>query len=214
MIECVTLETNHNFSGNPIAEQHRLRFESIIKRQDWDVPSVREMEFDQYDNPAAYYFVARDKDGKAVGTARLYPTTRPYMLEEVFSKLLSGAAPKDDTVWEGSRIAIDKSLPRVKRQHVMQKLVLAYLEFAIEHNIQSIIGVMFPVYWKNIFIKSGWNVQWLGEVQKSHEGHKIVAGDLRVSQAVLENVRKITGIHNPVLNYGYETDQAEKKVYG
>ena len=54
-IECVTLETCHHFPGNPIAEQHRLRYRCIIERQDWKVPHVRQLEYDQYDNPAATY---------------------------------------------------------------------------------------------------------------------------------------------------------------
>lgn len=214
MIECVTLETAHHFIGNPIAEQHRLRFESIIKRQSWDVPNIRQMEFDQYDNPAAYYFIQRDNSGKALGTARLYPTTLPYMLQEVFPELLANKAPQAEHIWEGSRIAIDKSLPKEERQSIMQRLVLAYLEFAIHNDIKSIIGVMYPVYWKNIFVKSGWNVNWLGEVKRSAEGHKIVAGDLQVSPSVLRHVRSITGIKEQVLDYGTASLQEVQRLYG
>jgi acyl homoserine lactone synthase len=215
MIECVTLETNHLFFGNPIAGQHKLRYESIIKRQNWNVPNVREMEFDQYDNPAAYYFVDRNAHGEVIGTARLYPTIFPYMLEEVFPHLVKGDMPKDAQVWEGSRIAIDKSLSSNERTKTMHRLVLAYLEFAVANNIKSIIGVMFPVYWKNIFIKSGWNVEWLGEVHRSEEKHKIVAGDLKVTRHVLSHVRKTVGITEPVLNYGSPVATSEKvAAYG
>ena len=84
MIDCVSISTSHFFYGNPIYEQHRLRHECIVQRQSWNVPTIRNMEYDQYDNPAACYFVWRDVDGKAHGSSRLYPTDRPYMLEEVF----------------------------------------------------------------------------------------------------------------------------------
>jgi acyl homoserine lactone synthase len=57
MIECTSIDNNHNFYGNPIYEQHKLRYSSIIKRQNWDIPVVRGMEYDTYDNPAAYYLV-------------------------------------------------------------------------------------------------------------------------------------------------------------
>ena len=89
VIECVTLENNHLFLGNAIAEQHRLRYKSIIKRQNWNVPDIREMEYDQYDNPATVYLIWRDKKNIARGVCRLYPTDRPYMLKEVFPNLIS-----------------------------------------------------------------------------------------------------------------------------
>jgi len=208
MIECVTLENVHQFQGNPIYAQHRLRYSSIIERQQWHVPTVREMEYDQYDNPAAWYLVKRNKDGKAIGTSRLYPTDRPYMLQEVFPYLVTKTElPQDSTVWEGSRFCVDSSLPPDIRKSIIQEIVVGYLEFALDHNIRSIIGVMYPVYWRNIFIKSGWNVEWIGDVQKSEEGHKIIAGDLRVSRAVLDQVRKVTGIREKILSYGSKSEK-------
>ena len=203
MIECVTLETNHHFSGNPILEQHRLRYESIVKRQNWDVPTVRDLEYDSYDNPAAYYLVKRNERGEAVASSRFYPTDRPYMLQESFPHLVSKRdMPCDRAVWEGSRFCVKASLPPDERKRIVQELVVGYLEFALHHDIKSIIGIMYPVYWKNLFVKSGWNVEWLGEVHKSDEGHKIVAGDLKVSRGVLDHVRLTTGIRQPVLDLG------------
>lgn len=216
MIECVTLSSTHLFYGNPICAQHKLRYDSIITRQNWDVPVIHGMEYDSYDNPAAYYLVKRDQSGRAIGSSRLYPTDRPYMLQEAFPHLFTNAPlPSDPQVWEGSRFCVESTLPADVRKRIIQELVVGYLEFALANDIKSIIGVMFPVYWKNIFIKSGWNVQWMGDVHRSDvhrsdEGHKIVAGDLIVSEAVLRNVRKITGITDPVLNFGDRTDQSIK----
>lgn len=203
MIDCVTLSTLHHFDGNPIHAQHVLRHESIIRRQNWDVPSIRGMEYDAYDNPASYYLVKRDAAGRAIGSSRLYPTDRPYMLKESFPHLADKEPlPASPRVWEGSRFCVDARLSPEQRQRIIQELVVGYLEFALAHEIESIIGVMFPVYWKNIFIKAGWNVAWLGEVHRSDEGHKIIAGDLRVAPAVLDAVRRSTGIRGPILQYG------------
>lgn len=200
------------FYGNPIYEQHTLRFASIIKRQNWDVPTVRGMEYDRYDNPAAYYLVKRDNKGKAMGASRLYPTDRPYMLQEAFPHLVTKRnMPQDVSVWEGSRFCVDSTLPPQQRQRIIQELVIGYLEFAIAFKIKRIIGVMYPAYWKSIFIKSGWNVEWLGDVHKSNEGHKIIAGDLRVSQAVLDHVRETTGIFDRILDFG-ERDLVARKA--
>lgn len=203
MIECVNIENCHLFEGNPLYEQHKLRYESIIKRQSWDVPTVRSMEYDNYDNPATQYFIKRDQEGRAVGVSRLYPTDRPYMLQEAFPYLITKTKmPSDRSVWEGSRFCVDSSLSPDDRKRIIQELVIGYLEFSLAHNVNSIIGVMYPVYWKNIFIKSGWNVEWLGDVHKSEEGHKIIAGNLVISQTILKNVRAITGIKETILDYG------------
>ncbi len=208
MIECITLENVHCFSGNPICEQHRLRYRSIIERQGWDVPVVRGLEYDQYDNPAAYYLVKRNEEGKAVGSSRLYPTDRPYMLQEIFGGLVTNRSiPCDPAVWEGSRFCVDQTLPPDERRKITQELVVAYLEFCMAFDIKAIVGVMYPVYWRNVFIRNGWNVDWMGDLQKSSEGHKIVAGYLRASKEVLEHVRKTTGIEHPVLNLGMQDER-------
>lgn len=205
MIECVTLSNNHLFSGNPLCEQHRLRYASIIERQGWDVPTVEGMEYDQYDNPAAHYLVWRDNSGQARGVSRLYPTDRSYMLQEVFPHLVTKTdMPKSASVWEGSRFCVDSRLSPEQRKRIIQEIVVGYLEFSLSKQITDIVGVMYPVYWRNIFTKSGWDVDWIGDPQKSAEGHTIIAGRLPVSEHVLTRVRDITGIRSTILNFGEE----------
>jgi N-acyl-L-homoserine lactone synthetase len=48
MIEIVTIANMKRFPGNPLADQHRLRYRSIIERQKWNVPNYCQIEFDQY----------------------------------------------------------------------------------------------------------------------------------------------------------------------
>ena len=202
MIDCVNISNCDSFVGNPLYEQHKLRFESIIERQNWQIPNVNGMEYDQYDNPAAYYFVKRNATGNAIGVARLYPTDRPYMLSESFSHMVTNInLPHSDKIWEGSRFCVNSKLSPETRKSIIHELVLGYLEFAVANNIEAIVGLMYPVYWKNVFIKSGWDCEWLGDIHKSDEGHKIRAALLPVSKTVLANVRNITGIQAPVLNY-------------
>jgi acyl homoserine lactone synthase len=171
------------------------------------------MEYDQYDNPAAYYLVWRDRGGKARGSSRLYPTDRPYMLEEIFPHLVSKIQlPKSTEVLEGSRFCVDAGLPPEMRKRIIQELIIGYLEFGLAQGIKSIVGVMYPAYCRNIFIRNGWDVEWLGDTAKSSEGHKIVAGSLTVSKEVLRSVRQTTGIHEAVLNYGENVPSYDEKV--
>lgn len=211
MVECINTENNHLYFGNALCAQHKLRFESIIQRQKWDVPFIRNMEYDTYDNPAAYYLIKRDTQGNAVGVSRLYPTDRPYMLEEHFPYLITKEPiPKSAHIWETTRFCVDSNLPPDERKNILHQLVIAHLEFALQRNIKKIIAVTYPVFWKNIFISSGWNVNWLGEVHKSAEGFKMIAGCLNVSEKTLRNVRNVTGINQEVLKYIHPDNTHQK----
>ncbi len=113
MIDCVSISTNHLFAGNPIYEQRRLRHECIVQRQSWNVPTFRNMEYDQYDNPAACYLIWRDEAGRARGSSRLYPTDRPYMLQEIFPHLVSKTLmPKSYRVWGAAASASTRDCSR------------------------------------------------------------------------------------------------------
>ncbi len=208
-IECVTIETNHLFYGNPIAGQHRLRYASIVQRQEWDVPAIRAMEYDGYDTPATTYLVWRDPQYKVRGCSRLCPTDRPFMLKDVFADMVTyQTLPEGQEVWEGSRFCIDKNLDRPTRERIAKEIVVAYLEHGLACGVTQILGVMYPVYWRNLFEKNGWQPRWIGEVQNTPDGKKSRAAILELSEAVLARVRENTGIHEPILSYGTQKEQS------
>jgi N-acyl-L-homoserine lactone synthetase len=203
MIEFVTVENADQFSGNVLAAQHRLRYRSIIERQEWDVPNYREMEFDQYDNPAAKYLVYRDRNHIAQGVSRFYPTTLPYMLEQLFSRFVTDRdMPKSSRVWEGSRFCIDQTLPPQNRKRIAQEIVVAYLETGLRYGIEGIVGLMYPAYWRSLFTSAGWEIKYIGEISLLDDGNKARAAWLPVSEAVLARVRRTTGIHETIVNFG------------
>lgn len=203
VIECVTLETNHLFYGNPIAEQSKLRYRSIIERQGWEVPQFKDMEYDSYDNPATIYLVWRNDEGLCQGVSRLYPTDRPFMLSEAFPYMVDDIKKISQyDIWEGSRFCIDKNAPLNIRKQIANEIIQAYLECGLNAGIQKIVGVMFPVYWKNLFENNGWKPNWIGEATKSSEGKTIRAAELEVSEEVLEKVKEHTGIKRSIVTYG------------
>ena len=212
MIDCVSIDNVHKFNGNPLASQHQLRYRSIIQRQKWDVPVVKDMEYDSYDNPATTYLIWRDDEGIARGVSRLYPTDRPYMLQEVFSHLVTEDLPSDPKIWEGSRFCVDETLPPETRRQIIQEIVLAYLEFGLDQGIERYIGLMYPIYWRNIFTKAGWDIDFMGPEIRLEEdyGHAVRAGGVRVSQENLLKVREKTGIHHAVLSYGDKIEDVRK----
>jgi acyl homoserine lactone synthase len=85
----------------------RFRHQVFVETLGWnlDTPEAG-LELDQFDRPDTVYVVARDDSGEVAGTARLLPTTRPYLLGEVFPQLLhQQPLPHSPAVWELSRFA-------------------------------------------------------------------------------------------------------------
>ena len=198
MIDCVSCETSH-FFGNAVASQHRLRYRVFIQRQGWNIPSFRGMEYDEYDNPATTYLIWRDEKGEARAVSRLYPTDRPYMLRDHWPNLVTEInLPSTLEVWEGTRFGIDRDLAPDLRRKIVGEIVCAYLEFSLQENIKHIIGIMPPLIWRAIFVRSGWSVRHLGE-PRVMGGDKVVAGIMDVSKEALTNVRRKTGNKMPVL---------------
>ena len=206
MISCITFKTAHLFRGNPIASMFELRFRAVIERQSWDMPSWQKMEYDEFDNPSTTYFVWRDEDDAVRGCARLCPTDRPYMLKKTFSFLATdGPLPENDmSIWEGSRLCVDKDLPTPLRKRIIFELSVAYAEYAMSNGIRKIIGVMQPVFWRTVYIASGFDPFWYGPVTALDDGERVRAGGLPVSEESMLKVRRTTGIEETILSYGDE----------
>lgn len=84
----------------------RYRHRVFVERLGWQLPVCDGAELDQFDRPDSVYVVARDDKENVIGCARLLPTTRPYLLGEVFPQLLNGLTPPcTPDVWELSRFA-------------------------------------------------------------------------------------------------------------
>jgi acyl-homoserine lactone synthase len=205
MIDCVSIGTNHCFPGNLVAEQHALRYREVIAKEEWaDIYTVDEMEFDRYDNLATEYYVARDAQGRIVGVTRSYPTTIPYMISDVFRFLLSAELPSSPKIFEASRLVLDRSLlGKEERRPVVNKLVVAYMERALQRGIDAYVGFMLPKIWASTFQRAGWDVLWIGpEVKLPNSNDVVRAALMPVTEAMNAKVRETTGIHHNVLNFG------------
>jgi len=84
----------------------RYRHNVFVEQLGWELQTQDGTELDQFDRPDTVYVVAQDDEGHVFGCARLLPTTRPYLLGEVFPLLLNGLPPPcSSDVWELSRFA-------------------------------------------------------------------------------------------------------------
>ncbi len=87
---------------------YKLRHAVFAERLKWTSLDSYQREIDLYDVLSPVYLICRDPAGEVVGCWRLLPTTGPYMLKDIFSHLLWGAPPPEQSdIWEISRFAID-----------------------------------------------------------------------------------------------------------
>lgn len=199
MINCITCKTAHLF-GRALSSQYELRYKTFLKFQNWDLSEWEGMEYDIYDTPATTYLVWQDIDGIVRGTSRLLPTDRPYMIQDMWPDSIDKIPlPNSIKIWEGSRFCVDSSTSRQVRRIIVKEIICAYLEYAIMHDIEAIIGMMPTSIWQSVFIRNGWNVEFLGKEKPYGGGRNNRAGLLHISEEILENVRMTTNIKHPVL---------------
>ncbi|TAN07854.1 MAG: GNAT family N-acetyltransferase [Rhodanobacteraceae bacterium] len=123
------------------------RHKVFIEALQWPLPDMDGFERDQFDRDDTLYVVARELDGEVCGCARLLPTTRAYLLAEVFPEMMNGApVPRSHEVWELSRFATmpvgtPEPLPREETQARRRQLLGAVVQAALARGATRLILV-------------------------------------------------------------------------
>jgi acyl homoserine lactone synthase len=196
-------ETAH-LHGQAWVSHHRLRYRMFVERQRWNVPNYRQMEYDEFDTPAATYILIVDDRNETLGTARLIPTTRPYMVERLWPDLVDIELPHLPSIWEASRFGCDRELDARSRRRVVARLIQGCQEFGVMNGISRYLGVMPPWIFKHVIAAHGCPVSPLGPTLKL-QGHNIEAAFIDVSPSVLETVRRHTGMRDTLHDPGAAT---------
>ncbi|MGO3130284.1 MAG: acyl-homoserine-lactone synthase [Alcaligenes sp.] len=140
--------TQISLSSDLMIRLARFRYRVFVELLGWDLPCTEGLELDQFDREDTLYLVARN-GADVVGTARLLPTHRPYLLGEVFPQLMGSLpVPNDPRVWELSRFAavdLDTaavgSATRQFSSPMAVELLHSVLEVAAAHGVQRLITV-------------------------------------------------------------------------
>ena len=105
------------------------------------------MERDWFDDFGPTYVLAYDRAADLVGAWRLLPTTGPYMLRDVFPDLLEGTpAPRDPSIWETSRFAVDCDLSAEDGLRAVNRITAEMFCGLLEHCLANDIREMITVY--------------------------------------------------------------------
>lgn len=128
-------------------QMYHLRAKVFHDRLRWDVRvDAQGRETDQFDDMDSVYMVSTDDGDTVSGGWRLRPTTRHYMLSDIFPKLLnSQAVPRDRHVWEISRFAVDTSetarTAGFSLGDTARELVRDTVQFAVDNGIRAYVLV-------------------------------------------------------------------------
>jgi acyl homoserine lactone synthase len=141
MIEAFSLKTAHWF-GDALLSQAQLRYRVFVEHRALDHPFYDGMEYDRFDTPAAVYLTWRDPQRIVRGLIRLIPTSLPYMLEQYWPFLCERRTlPKSATIWESSRVCVDKTYDAAIRKRIMPEMLCGVHEFCLRNGYEAVVGV-------------------------------------------------------------------------
>lgn len=172
--------TSQELASEVVADLSRYRHKVFVEKLGWDLKCSGDHELDEFDGPQARYVVGRNSQQAVVASARLLPTTQPYLLSEVFPYVLNGSpVPRSPDVWELSRFAsVDftvSTVPTVAKssQSVAIELLRASMEYAATLGARRLITVS-PIGVERLLQRAGIRMRRAGPPTLIN-GHPIFA---------------------------------------
>jgi acyl homoserine lactone synthase len=160
------------------------RYGVFVRDLGWRLQAPEGREEDQFDRPDTLYVVARDTDGNILGCCRLLPTTRPYLLRDVFPGLLGGIAPPQrDDIWELSRFAATASSPAASAPvppRLAERVLLQALRVCTRRGAQQLLAVT-TLAVERLMRRAGVDVQRMGP-PALRDGSAIIAVVININE--------------------------------
>jgi acyl-homoserine lactone synthase len=162
----------------------RFRHEAFVEEAGWENLRKEDgREIDQFDTEETIHIIAM-KDGLVQAYSRLNPTTRPYVLSEIYPHLSSGELIYDPKVWEWSRMGTSKKARSDGRGWggPIGLLFRCVTYTALKHSIDTLIWQAHPV-WISRASELGFQPYPLGLPQRI-SGERVVAAKMDVHPEV------------------------------
>ena len=173
--------------GDLWISMHQLRKQEFVDRLGYDVPEDDGLEYDQYDTPAARYAIAYNDDRRVIGTMRLTPTLKPYMLKDLWPELLPPAFVPNKSIREASRIVINKTDNMAVRKEALMRVLTVSQKFGIDNNISSFIGVMYPGIWRAAILRNGCPATKIAQIKQGDK--TLQSGSVPVSEEAYRTMK-------------------------
>jgi acyl-homoserine lactone synthase len=201
MIHAITALNRHFYED--VIEQHfRLRHDIFVEERHWETlrkPDCREI--DSYDNEDTVYLLALE-GRRVIGGHRLYPTTKPSMMSEIFPRLAAvRGCPADPLVWEWSRYFV----VRDRRDGALNlQLMAAVQEFCLGQGIAQVSAIM-ETWWLPRFHEAGFVVTPLG-LPELVDNAWTMAATIDVRQETVDALHDRIGLASVVRQAGPRLD--------
>lgn len=171
--------TNHPLEHEMLRAMFTARKRVFVDLLGWNVPVLADTyEVDQFDHEEARYLVLADSAGRHLASARLLPTTRPYLLGSLFPQLCEGDAPTGADVFEITRFCLDRSLDARSRRLARNALVVALIDHARASGIRTYSAIA-GMGWFQQILAFGWRCRPLGLPMVSN-GETLIALEISI----------------------------------
>jgi acyl-homoserine lactone synthase len=152
--------TREHVALRSMFEARKRIFVDLLK---WDLPVLAgRFEVDQFDDPHATYLIVTDKDGGHLASARLLPTTRPALLDGLFSHLVAGSVPRGPGIAEITRFCLSREANAATRRQARDLLLTGLVDHALASGIYAYTGVAEEPWFRQIQ-QFGWECAALGD---------------------------------------------------
>lgn len=183
-----------------LVEMHHDRKRVFVDQLGWQLCAPGSwLEIDQFDTEYTVYLIAcAAGDERHLASVRLNPTTRPHMLNTIFTQLCDGGPVVADDVWESSRFTIAPlGMRGTEVMRLSQYLALAHVEFARLNGIRryTMIGEVHRVA---TVVSMGWRVRPLC-LPKDCGGARVQALEVSIDEDTLPMMRERFRVREPVL---------------
>ena len=183
-----------------LVEMHQDRKRVFVDELGWKLCAPGSwLEVDQFDTEYTVYLIACSaNDDRHLASVRLNPTTRPHMLNTIFTHLCEDGPVEAEDAWESSRFTIAPiGMRGTEVMRLSQYLALAHTEFALLNGIRryTMIGEVHRVA---TVVAMGWRVRPLC-LPKACDDSKVQALEVTIDEDTLPMMRRRFGVDRPVL---------------
>lgn len=191
----VVTASNRHLYEEAIDQSYRLRYRIYIEELKWRGLPRRDdrCEIDQFDTPDAVNLLYLENN-RVIGGTRLFPSTEPHMLSEVFPHFAAiRGVPREDDIAEWTRFYVAPERREEHRASRVGSIVLSsMIDYALHEGLSAVSALM-NTYWLPRFLGYGWRVRPLG-LPDVHDGEWLVAGTIDISAEALAGIRRAHGL--------------------
>lgn len=162
MIHLVTSHNRRRYA-DAMDQYFRLRHDIYVVERKWrGLNSSDGREVDDFDTDDAHYLLSIEH-GRVTGGSRIYPTTKPHMLEAVCPQLADvRGIPRGEGIFEWTRIFVAKNRREGRYGGiVLGELFSATIEYGIEEGLDE-YSVSFEAWWLPRLQALRWKLRPLG----------------------------------------------------